>query len=142
MTDDELLAAFESATPPSGGLPHREHVRVAWVYLRRYGLRVALDRVSMGLRRLAAAAGKESRYHETVTWAYVMLVHERMLGEDADSSWDRFAARHPDLLDWTNSILTRYYTPARLASDAARTSFLWPDRYPGSENPPSEGSFP
>jgi len=133
MNDFELMAAFEAGTPPAGGLPHRDHVRLAWLYLRRHDLRTALDRVSTGLRRLAAAAGKERRYHKTVTWAYVLLVHERMLADDDNSTWKQFAAGNPDLLDWRNSILGRYYTPDRLGSEAARTSFLMPDQHPSAD---------
>jgi hypothetical protein len=41
MTDDELIAAFEAATLPAGAFPHREHVRAAWWYARRYPLHEA-----------------------------------------------------------------------------------------------------
>jgi hypothetical protein len=42
MSDDELIEYFESGQEPAGGFHHREHVRVAWAYLRRGALPVAL----------------------------------------------------------------------------------------------------
>jgi len=52
MTDDELIEGFEGAR--LGTFHHTDHVRVAWIYLRRLGLYRALAAVSEGLMRLAA----------------------------------------------------------------------------------------
>jgi len=49
---------------------------VAWVYLQRLGLHSALAAVSRGLKRLSAAQGQESKYHETVSWLYVFVIHQ------------------------------------------------------------------
>ena len=92
MTDLDLLAVFEAGAAPEGGLRHRDHVRLAWLYLQRYPLPSVLERMSAGLRRLAAAAGRDGLYHETITWAHVFLVRERMAKEDPGLSWDAFAA--------------------------------------------------
>src|SRR5256885_64889 len=37
MTDDELCAAFDSATLPKEDCHHREHLRVAFIYFARHG---------------------------------------------------------------------------------------------------------
>jgi len=127
LSDDELLEQFEAATLPSGSFHHREHVRAAFLYLSRFPALEALDRFSEALRRFAAVSGKPDRYHETITWAYVFLVRERMA--DPAQSWEQFAGCHPDLLDWRNSILRKYYTDGTLASDQARRRFVMPDRH-------------
>ena len=126
MTDDELIGYFEAAQEPPGGFHHREHVRVAWIYLRRDAMPVALDRFRAGLRRFAEAHGKPERYHETITTAYVLLIAERM--QETPASWETFAEAHPDLLGWSPSILDRYYTPETLKSERARREFVAPDR--------------
>ena len=143
MTDDELMEAFEAGRMPPDGFPHRAHVRMAWIYLRRHALEVAMARFSSALRRFAAAQGEPGRYHETITVAYVVLIHDRMAGTGA-ANWNAFAAEHADLLVWKPSILDTYYSPDILWSDRARDSFLPPDRAPlprardegGPEGPP------
>ena len=55
MTDDELIAAFEASTLAAAAFPHREHVRAAWWYVRRYPLDEAIGRFGRALRRFAAA---------------------------------------------------------------------------------------
>ena len=125
--DEELLAAFESGREPAGGFHHREHVRVAWLYLRQHPWPEALSRFSEGLKHFAAAQGKPGLYHETVTVAYVLIIHERM-SADPSVSFDDFAAHHGDVLGWKPSVLDRYYEKTTLDSDRARHVFLMPDR--------------
>jgi hypothetical protein len=77
---------------------------------------------------VATAAGKPGLYHETITWAYVLLVNERREAPGTED-WPAFAARNPDLLAWRPSLLeTRYYRGATLWSDRARRVFVMPDR--------------
>jgi hypothetical protein len=124
-SDDDLLVAFETTALPPGAFHHHEHVRVAWILLRRCGPLEALERICSGLRRFAAAAGKPEIYHETITWAFVLLIRERMA--EQEETWEAFAARNGDLLAG-RSALDRYYRPETLASERARRSFVLPDR--------------
>lgn len=128
MTDEALIQSFEAAEMPPGGFPHREHVRVAWWYLRHYPWLTALDRFRTGLRRFAEAQGATQKYHETVTTAYVLLINERLEADGRNLTWEEFAVRHADLLAWQPSILDRFYTGETLMSDRARRIFVMPDR--------------
>src|SRR4028118_2362652 len=128
LDDEDLLRRFEDATLPAASFHHREHVRVAWLYLLREQPITALDRFAAGLKRFAAANGHAGLYHETITWAYLLLIRERMEREGAGPTWEEFAKRNPDLLGWKPSILDRYYRPETLGSDLARRVFVMPDR--------------
>jgi hypothetical protein len=127
MTDAELVAAFETTSLPKEHFSHREHVRVAWYFVRTYGLPDAFSRFAEALKRFATAKGAPQLYHETITWAYLLLIRER-LAHATDESWETFAAANPELLDWKPSLLDRYYTPELLWSTRARASFVMPDR--------------
>lgn len=129
MGDDEFIRQFESCTLPEASFRHPEHVRLAWLYLQRQPVLAALDKFSGGLRRFAAHAGKAGRYHETITWAYMLLLHERMRQPGASSLWSTFAEANADLLQWKPSILNRYYAPETLSSELAKTAFVFPDRF-------------
>jgi hypothetical protein len=132
MDDETLVAAFEAGQEPPGGFHHREHVRVAWYYLQRHPLPEALVRFSTALRRFAEAQGKPGLYHETITTAYVLLINERLDGQERALPWDAFADRNPDLVSWKPPILDRYYQPGTLKSDRARRTFVLPDRLASS----------
>lgn len=122
-----IVERFESCTLPSTEFHHEQHVFVAWSYLREMPLGEALHRFTRNLKRFATAAGTPSLYHETITWAYMILTNERMMRAPA-ATWDAFRAANADLLTWKPSILDRYYSPETLKSDLARSTFIFPDR--------------
>jgi hypothetical protein len=127
MTDDEFLNRFEACTLPNGQLAHGDHVRLAWLYLRRQPVLEVLATLSTRLEVLARANGKADRYHETITWAYILLIRERMARTGRDHDWQEFAKSHADLLDSKNPILRNYYCEQTLRSDIARRLFVFPD---------------
>lgn len=127
MTDEQLVAAFESTELAGDQFSHAEHVRTAWWYLTHHSVAEAMARFCTALRRFATAKGVPDKYHETMTVAYMLIMAERI---DADRSlgWAEFAARNPDLLRRTPSVLSTYYTEETLASERARRGFVMPDR--------------
>lgn len=127
MTDDELLASFEARTLRA--FPHEHHVRVAFAILAREGdLAAGALRFRRGLRAFAAATGLTGKYHETLTWAYLALVWQRLRADPADDSRP-WLARHPDLLDHRGGALARHYdVDAITASPLAREVFVLPER--------------
>jgi hypothetical protein len=127
MTDEDLVEGFERATLAAAQFSHAQHVRTAWLFLRRDGLPKALDTFALALRQFAIANAAPHLYHATITWAYLLLIHERQQIHQAER-WQDFAAANPDLLTWKPSILDDYYTPETLWSELARHTFVMPDR--------------
>jgi len=128
MTGDELIRQFENGTTPPGTFHHADHVRLAFEYLYRYPALEALEKFSGGLRRFAAAQGRPERYHETITWAYFLLIRERMARASHSQTWDEFAERNPDLLIWKGGVLAALYRQETLDSDLACHTFVLPDQ--------------
>jgi len=122
-----LLGDFDAGRMPAGGFDHRAHVHVAWMYLSLFPPARAIERFAAALRRFARAQGNPDLYNETVTWAYLLLIRERMAAGSAES-FDVFAARNPDLLRRAPSVLERYYAPSTLESPLGRRVFRFPDR--------------
>jgi len=128
MTDDEFIAKFEDGSLAGVPFHHADHVRMTFLYLRRYAALEALQRFSTSLARFAAAQGKPELYNETITWAFFLLIRERMARAGSGQTWEQFAAGNADLLDWKNNILKNYYREETLASDLAKSTFLFPDK--------------
>jgi len=122
--DGEFLAAFERGEQPGGAFRHRDHVRLAWILLRRDGAALGEERVAEGIRRFAAAQGAQSFYHETLTRAWVRLV-AAALAATPDAGFADFLAAHPELAD--KSLLFRFYSPEALSTPAARAAWVDPD---------------
>jgi hypothetical protein len=128
MTDDELIASFEDCSLANESFHHSDHVRMAFLYLCRYPALEAIRRFSASLVRFAAANGKPGLYHETITWAFLLLIRERMARTGCQQTWTEFAAGNGDLLSWKDNVLKRYYRGETLSSDLARSTFLLPDK--------------
>jgi hypothetical protein len=127
MIGDQLIKQFEDGITPAASFHHADHVRLAFEYLCRYSALEALEKFSAALRRFAAAQGKPQLYHETITWAYLLLIRERMARAGRSQTWEEFAARNPDLLIWKGGVLATLYRQETLDSDFARHTFVLPD---------------
>jgi len=124
----DFVAAFEDGTLPPDRFHHQDHVHLAWLMLGAGDLPEALARFRRGLRRFAAGLGRPELYHETITVAYLLLIHERRHDAPVGEAFAAFAVRNPDLLSWRPSVLDRYYRPETLSSERARRAFVLPDR--------------
>lgn len=123
----ELLDRFVDTTLPADEFHHRQHVQVAWEFVRRHGMPSALSEFTAAIKRFADAKGAAGLYHETITWAFLLLIAERQARSPAET-WPQFEAANPDLLVWKPSILERYYSKELLSSELARQAFVMPDR--------------
>lgn len=128
MTGEELLQQFENGTTAAASFHHADHVRLAFEYLRCYPALEALEKFSAALKRFAAAQGKAERYHETITWAYLLLIRERIARARCAQTWEEFAAQNEDLFIWKGGVLATLYRQETLDSDLARRTFLLPDQ--------------
>ncbi len=127
LTGDELIEHFECGATPPESFHHADHVRLGFEYLRCCPALEALERFSHALKRFAAAQGKAQRYHETITWAYLFLIRERMARAGGVETWEEFAERNADLLVWKGGVLRSLYRQETLDSDLARQTFVLPD---------------
>jgi hypothetical protein len=118
------LQRFVRGELAAAQFPHREHVRMGFEMLRRHDFAETVFHFSSTLRAMAVRAGKPQAFHQTVTIAFLALIAERMdSGDYAD--FDSFARANTDLFE--KSALARWYPSERLATDAARRTFLLPE---------------
>ena len=127
VPDQEFLDAFETCRLPNEFFHHRDHLRLAWIYLRRYSVPDAAVRIGESIRRYATHHGKSDKYHETVTVAWLSLLADAADRTPA-ASFDELLAACPELLD--KNTLHRHYSPELLAFEKARAQFVPPDRKP------------
>lgn len=133
LSDRDFLAAFEAAEIPPEAFSHTAHVRAAFLLLEEEAdFAPALVRMKAGLKALVAKAGVPEKYHETITVAFLALVHERMArspgnsGRTKDGAWRTFSSANRDLFQ--GNPLSGLYSGERFRSALARDIFLLPDR--------------
>ena len=141
ICNSKLVEQFERGEVGPEGLHHADHVRVAYAYLCEMPLLEAIEKFSCALRRFAIAHGKPDLYHQTITWAYLLLIQERRLRFGDQGKWEEFAVKNSDLLRWKNGVLQLYYKPSTLKSDLAHKAFLLPDNLAAAEHSPERSSL-
>ncbi len=128
FSDDELLAAVETLQLNPADFHHADHLRVAWLYIRRYGPSSAEQRMLDAIRNLANHAGAPQKFLFTTTVAWARLVAASMVASDTHVTFVEWIAAQPHLLD--ASLLDRYYSKGILTSSPARNQWVEPDLTP------------
>ena len=121
---EELAISFEACEIDASNFTHADHVGVAYQLLRRHDFLDAAFRYSNCIKAIAANAGAAQKFNTTITLAFLSLIAER-IETTAHDGYGDFLDKNTDLLD--ARVITKWYTPARLESDLARTMFLMPD---------------
>ena len=127
--DREFRAAFEAGAYAPADFSHRAHVRLAYVYLADCDVNLALERMRGALVGFLSHHDiPATKYHETLTRAWVLAVDHFMHRSPEATSADDFIDRNPMLLD--TKIMLTHYSAGLLFSDAARSAFVEPDLDP------------
>src|SRR5437667_10820351 len=121
----DLVRDFETCALPAGVFHHREHIHVAWTYLRQMDYSAAEKRMSESIRRFAEFHGATAKYHHTITLLWMRLVAAALQDDPVVDDFDRFAGAHPELLDAATPGM--FYSPDLLRGDAARSGWSEPD---------------
>jgi hypothetical protein len=132
MTDEIFLQAFTACTLTHAEWNHRAHVKLGYLYLCRHPLEEAVARVRAGIQALNAAhgtpEGPDRGYHETVTQAWLRIIHCTLSEYGPAETADRFFEQQPQLSQ--KQTLRLFYSRERLMSAQAKREFVEPDLAP------------
>lgn len=139
MDDTTLLEGFEAGTLAE--FHHRDHIRIAWLCLRRDGVDAGSVRVRAGLQALAAAHGASAKYNETLTQFWIRQVAASM-STGASQTFEAFVEANPHILD--KRYVLQFYRADTLAGPQARTGWIEPDLRPrrGRADPQARADAP
>ena len=126
--DAELAEILPGITGPSGQFRHRQHINLAFVAVRRYGMPAATARICGWIQHIAAYERAPQKYHHTVSRAWVEIVAHHVDADPDCADFDTFARRNPALLD--KRLLGRHYRSSTLAAGPARRGWVEPDLVP------------
>ena len=127
--DREFLERFETGGVTPAEFDHRAHVRLAYIHLADHDVEGAYGRMRGGLEAFLRRNGVDpSKYHDTLTRAWIMAVRHLMDRTGSASSAGDFIDSNPKLLD--SKIMLTHYSAERLFSGEARAAFVDPDLDP------------
>ena len=127
-SDEDFLRAFEDLSFPAEQFHHREHIRVAWLYLKSSDATRAAERMTVGILRFANDHGATQKYHHTLTLAWMRLVAAALVETPEGYDFTQFLAERQELGD--KDLLKKYYSSELLQTDGAREGWVEPDLEP------------
>ncbi len=122
--DAAFVEALDSGHPEGGVFGHREHLRLAWILIDRYGLDGAAPEIERRLRYLAEAHGMPEQYNRTMTLFWMRLVAHVAARTPAATSTEFLDAE-----EWllNPGLARRHYSAELLSSPHARAAWVDPD---------------
>jgi hypothetical protein len=128
LDEQGFLGCLLDGYAARGRFSHREHLHMAWSYLRRYGLARGADGVIAFIKHVAAEHGGSEKYNETVTRFWIRAVALALASGAGTSEFDEFPAHNPHLVD--KNLPYRHWSKERLGAADAKEQWVEPDLLP------------
>ncbi|NNF68056.1 MAG: hypothetical protein HKM98_11160 [Gammaproteobacteria bacterium] len=127
--DLDFRSRMEACELPLSEFDHRAHLRLAYIYLSGNDSEQALALMRASLHRFLNHNNIDpSKYHETITKAWILATHHFMKKTKKCLSANEFIDSNPEMLDPT--IMMTHYSAEVLFSQNARETFVQPDLTP------------
>jgi hypothetical protein len=127
--DERFRIDFEACAVDAATFDHRGHVRLAYTYLVDHDDERAFAAMRTALFGFIRCNGVDpTKYHETITRAWILAVRHFMVRTPPMPSADAFIEANPILLD--SKIMLSHYSAGLLFSPEARERFVEPDLSP------------
>lgn len=124
--DQEFRKQFETCVTALSDFNHRAHVRMAYIYLCENEPNAACQKMRGSLQTFLTYYGVDpSKFHETMTRAWILAVRHFMVNALPATSADNFISSNPRLLD--GKVVSTHYSEEVLFSEEARLGFVEPD---------------
>ena len=129
LNDEAFATQFKNATLEPELFSHEAHIRLAWIYIKDYGIDLAISKTCTQLINYVTHLGAKSKYNETVTVAAVKAVNHFYMKSKSKNFKD-FIAEFPRLKTNFKDLLAQHYDIDVFKSEAAKSSFLEPNLLP------------
>ena len=127
--DENFRKEFEACKFPPAEFNHRAHIRLAYVYLSGNDTELAYELMRIKLLLFLKCHSIElSKYHETITRAWILAVKHFIENTPGSESFAGFIEKNPRMLD--AKIMMTHYSAEVLFSDEARAKFIEPNLDP------------
>ncbi|MEM9647474.1 MAG: hypothetical protein AAF969_03270 [Bacteroidota bacterium] len=129
LSDQEFETQFSKGDLPSSLFTHEAHLRLAWIYLKKYGLPGACDKVCTDISNFDRIHGKGDKFNKTITIASIKVVHHFMLKTES-LNFKQFIGTYPKLGVAFKELLEQHYSDKVFSDSTSKTAFLEPDLLP------------
>jgi len=129
LSNEEFEAQFTACNLRPLWFTHEAHLRLAWMYIGKYGSEVAFEKYSNQLQQFAKKYNADGKYNATVTFASIQIM-ARFIKESDAYDFQDFINEFPQLKSKFKELLTTHYSSDIFTSLEAKQHILQPDLVP------------
>lgn len=129
LSDSDFENKFINCELNPSDFTHEAHLRLAWINIKKYGIKQAEKNIQIGLKNFVEFVGAKDKYNVTLTLAAIKAVYHFMLKSKSDN-FKNFITEFPRLKNNFKDLMSCHYGFDIYNSDKAKTEFLEPDLIP------------
>jgi len=129
LSDAEFEKQFINCELSPDIFSHEAHLRLAWINIKKYGIKKAVTNLQGQLREYVKSVGAENKYNTTLTLAAIKAVYYFML-KSYSNSFRGFMIEFPRLKNNFRELMSCHYGFDIYNSEKAKMKFLQPDLLP------------
>ncbi|HOY12792.1 MAG TPA: hypothetical protein PLY70_06610 [Saprospiraceae bacterium] len=131
LDDQTFMDQFRNGTLNPELFSHEAHLRLAWLHLRKFGEKIALENITSQIIHYVTLLGARDKYNETLTIAAAKTVKHFMEKQEIDD-FQEFIQTYPRLKFQFKDLLFQHYKVDIFNNEKAKSEFLEPDLLPFS----------
>lgn len=129
LTDQEFEEKFKDCTLSSVLFTHEAHLRLSYIYIRKYGLDIAIKDLCEQIDNFDQKFGDGTKFNKTVTIASAQILYH-FINKTKTSNFRELLDEFPVLKNDFLGLLKSHYTLDIFKSKKARQEYLEPDLLP------------
>ncbi|WP_350289185.1 hypothetical protein [uncultured Croceitalea sp.] len=129
LSDQKFIHKFKAATLPPSLFNHEAHLRLAWLNIKRFGIKDGIVETCQLINAYVIALDAENKFNKTLTVAATKAVYHFMLKSELDSFED-FIDTFKRLKFNFKELMAAHYSFDIYNSEFAKKNYLAPDLLP------------
>ena len=129
LSDLDFETQFQACELDPVLFNHEAHLRLAWLYIKLYGLDSAIQKTQTQLLNYVDFLDTRDKYNTTLTVAALRAVYHFML-KSKTKTFKEFIAEFPKLKNNFKGLMSYHYSFDIYNLKEAKANFLQPDLFP------------
>jgi len=129
LSDEEFEEKFSMCNFRPLCFTHEAHLRLAWIYINKYGKDVAFEKYSIQLQEFANKYNADGKYNATVTFPSIQIMNHFIEKSDSYDFQD-FMKEFPQSKTNFKEVLSKHYSGDIFKSIDAKQHIIQPDLVP------------
>ncbi|WP_298755230.1 hypothetical protein [uncultured Psychroserpens sp.] len=126
LSDSKFIDQFANGSLNPEIFNHEAHLRLAWLYIYRLGIKQAEQDIQDQLQSFVETVGAKDKYHKTLTIVATRIVNHFMQKSKSENFTD-FINEFPQLKSEFKELVNTHYSFNIFTSELAKREFLKPD---------------